>query len=110
MEIGANTETAVQGGTMLAAFAALVKSYWRDWRRVKRAEGVAEEFKEVHLRLRGHDQELEAHALYDAQNYVRREEFIGMITRLDTKLDTKFDSLNANIIMAIRDGSGRNND
>jgi hypothetical protein len=41
---------------------------------------------------------------------VPREEFAIVIARLDAKLDAKFDILNSNIIMAIRDGSGRKTD
>ena len=60
------------------------------------------------MRLDGHyDQEIETHAIYDAQTYIPRAEFSNVIQNLDRKLDSKFDSLNSNIITAIRDGNGK---
>ena len=100
----------VQGGTFLAAFAALLKSFWHDFKNGKRAERLESKFTEIHNRLQGHDEEIEAHALYDAQNYIPRTEFAGALRNLENKLDSNFNSLNTNIIMAIRDGKGHNHD
>lgn len=107
MELGANQETAVQGGTLLTALFALVKTFYNDWRRTQRNEKLEAKFKEINDRLVGHDEELEAHALYDANTYVPRPEFTNVMNRLDTKLDNKFDILNSNIITAIRDGAAK---
>lgn len=110
MEIGANTDTAIQGGTMLAAMTALLKGFYRDWKRARRAEKVEAKFKDINDRLKGHDDELEEHALYDAKYYAPRDEMTEAVNRLDAKLDNKFDILNSNIIMAIRDGNGNKRD
>lgn len=99
MEIGANTDTAVQGTTLGAALFALGKAFWRDWKAGRRTERLDNRFKSIDDRLRGHDEEIESHALYDARNYVSRDE----ITSLREHIDDKFDKLNAAIITVIRD-------
>jgi hypothetical protein len=120
MDVGQNWETAflaTNGGTSLVA---LLKAFWKDYKLGQKFEKILMRIESVEdrmnahvkvldVRLNGHDEEIEAHALYDAQNYAPRTEFAVMISRLDSKIDTKFDILNSNIITAIRDGNGRNN-
>lgn len=110
MEIGPNADTAIQGGTFLTALTALLKGLYRDYKNGKSKERMEARFKEIHDRLRGHDQEIEAHALFDAKNYATRQEMTDALNRLDTKLDGKFENLNSNIITAIRDNNGHKRD
>lgn len=58
-------------------------------------------------------EEISAHALYDAANYVKREEVTRLeeqiersVNRIDQKLDQKFDSLTGTIIKVISGHKG----
>ena len=106
-----STDTTVAGGGAIAALTALFNTFWQRWslgRKFEKIEGKLEAVRlEAKVRLDGHDQEIETHAIYDAQTYIPRAEFSNVIQNLDRKLDSKFDSLNSNIITAIRDGNGK---
>lgn len=115
MEIPITPDVAVEGASGLTALVALMHTIWREiklGRKFEKIDRKSEEMKkEINIkldavsdRLRGHDEEIEAHAIYDAKTYIPRDEFSGVIRNLDNKLDNKFDSLNTNIITAIRDG------
>ena len=95
-----STDTTVAGGGAVAALTALINTFWQRW-------SLGRKFEKIERRLDGHDQEIETHTIYDAQTYLPRSEFSNAIQNLDRKLDSKFDSLNSNIIAAIRDGNGK---
>lgn len=92
MDIQGASETAGGvsiGGGLLAWF---IKWWLTSQQNFKRA--VWKRFKEI-------EEEIDAHALYDAENYAKR----GEISDLREHLDNKFDALNKTLIDVIRDGN-----
>lgn len=92
MDLTTGTETAggaLTGGGLLAWF---IKWWFTSQQNFKRS---------VWKRIKEIEEEIDAHALYDAENYVKRDE----ISKLREHIDGKFDTLNQTIINVVRDNS-----
>ena len=111
IDIAPTTDTAFVGASGLISLGALITTVWREWKLAQKFNTIKEQFNDVRVQLKGHDDEIEAHAVYDAGTYVSRDELANLRQHIDNKLDkvtdkfdAKFDNLNTTIISLIQDG------